>query len=325
MAHYKLRFRQVHLDFHTSPHIPGDGRKFDGSAWQDALRTGHVDSITCFSKCHHGWSYHPTKVGKTHPHLDFDLLRAQMDASKEIGVNVPIYISAGVDDVMGRARPDWREITIDGCYAGWSKAINQAGFLVMCFNSPYLDYLCEQICEAVHLFPDCNGVFLDIIHQGECCCPTCLADMEKNALDAENSEDRKTCARAALERYYAESTAACRCENADMPVFHNSGHVAKGDRDALKYFRSSRNESISMKVHAGIVTEIDESDPYRVDIASFDSFNVTTHTFVSSYVEGSGIAGWRWPVETPLEEAEPETPALEPEPAPEPDSIKVKR
>ena len=25
----ELRFRQIHLDFHTSPHIPGIGEKFD--------------------------------------------------------------------------------------------------------------------------------------------------------------------------------------------------------------------------------------------------------------------------------------------------------
>ncbi len=56
--------------------------QFDEKQWQDALKLGHVNSITCFSKCHHGWSYHPTKVGKMHPHLSFDLLRAQIDAAK---------------------------------------------------------------------------------------------------------------------------------------------------------------------------------------------------------------------------------------------------
>ena len=75
----ELRFRQVHLDFHTSPLIPGIGAKFDRRQWQDALKKAHVDSITCFSSCHHGWSYHPTKVGKMHPGLDFNLLRAQME------------------------------------------------------------------------------------------------------------------------------------------------------------------------------------------------------------------------------------------------------
>ena len=51
-----MRFRQVHLDFHTSPDIDGIGAKFDKKQFQDALRLGHVDSITLFSKCHHGWS-----------------------------------------------------------------------------------------------------------------------------------------------------------------------------------------------------------------------------------------------------------------------------
>ncbi|MFZ4682972.1 MAG: beta-galactosidase, partial [Terrimicrobiaceae bacterium] len=84
-----LPFRQVHLDFHTSPHIPAIGTKFDKARWQDTLQEARVNSITLFSKCHHGWSYHPTKVGKIHPHLNFDLLRAQYDACKEIGVAAP--------------------------------------------------------------------------------------------------------------------------------------------------------------------------------------------------------------------------------------------
>ena len=38
----ELRFRQVHLDFHTSPHIPAIGAKFDKKQWQDALKKAHV-------------------------------------------------------------------------------------------------------------------------------------------------------------------------------------------------------------------------------------------------------------------------------------------
>ena len=45
-----MRFRQVHLDFHTSEHIPEVGAKFDKQQFQDALRVGHVDSITIFAK-----------------------------------------------------------------------------------------------------------------------------------------------------------------------------------------------------------------------------------------------------------------------------------
>ena len=65
-----MRFRQVHLDFHTSEDIENVGGEFSKEQFQNALKTGHVDSITVFSKCHHGWAYHPSsrseerRVGK---------------------------------------------------------------------------------------------------------------------------------------------------------------------------------------------------------------------------------------------------------------------
>ena len=162
---YKLRFRQVHLDFHTSPAIPGIGADFDKKKWQETLKRAHVNSITLFAKCHHGWSYHPTQVGQVHPHLDFDLLRRQYEACREIDVNTPIYISAGVDNVAAHEHPEWREINHEGRYSGWTADVLRAGFQSMCFHSPYMDYLCAQIEETVGLFPECNGIFLDIISQ----------------------------------------------------------------------------------------------------------------------------------------------------------------
>lgn len=69
-----MRFRQVHLDFHTSEAIPGIANEFSKSQFQSMLRAGHVDSITVFSKCHHGWAYHPSEANEIHPQLSFDLL-----------------------------------------------------------------------------------------------------------------------------------------------------------------------------------------------------------------------------------------------------------
>ncbi|MCC6484340.1 MAG: beta-galactosidase trimerization domain-containing protein [Armatimonadetes bacterium] len=241
---YHLRFRQIHLDFHTSPDIPGIGEKFDTAQWQKALKEGHVNSITTFAKCHHGWSYHKTRVGKMHPGLSFDLLRQQYDAAKEIDVNVPIYISAGVDDVAAAEHPEWREVGVDGQYIGWAGPITRPGFKSMCFATPYLNYLCDQIREVVELFPECDGIFLDIIHQDECCCRWCLAKMEEMGLDAEKPEDRRACAEAVLENYYIRATAAVRSLNPQMPVFHNSGHVAKGRQGLLKHFSHLELESL---------------------------------------------------------------------------------
>ena len=93
-----FRYRQVHLDFHTSPAIPAVGDKFNKEEWQRTLQEGHVNSITVFSKCHHGYSYHPTKVNEMHPSLNFDLLGAELEACKAIGVKAPVYISAGLDE-----------------------------------------------------------------------------------------------------------------------------------------------------------------------------------------------------------------------------------
>lgn len=239
-----LRYRQVHLDFHTSPEIPGIGTAFDKKEFQDTLQKARVNSITCFSKCHHGWSYHPTRIGKMHPHLEFDLLRAQFDACGEIDVNVPVYISAGLDNMITQEHPEWREFRADGGYPGGACNPVRAGFHRMCFNGPYLDYLCDQIVEAVRLFPDCHGIFLDIISQNDCCCPYCLRQMKKEGLDPTNPDHRWKVADTALQKYFKQSTAAARVDNPDMPVFHNSGHIQKGNRKILEYFSHLELESL---------------------------------------------------------------------------------
>ena len=241
---HPLRFRQIHLDFHTSPHIPGIGEKFDGKCWQETLKEAAVDSITLFSKCHHGFSYHPTKVGKIHPHLGFDLLRQQYDATKEAGINAPVYLSAGVDNLASYEHPEWREVNKDGTYTGWSQSPLQAGFHMMDFHSPYLDYLCEQIREAVRLFPDCDGIFLDIISQNQSCGRWSMEFMKANGLNPEREDDRKESARLALEKYYRRTTEAAKSLRSDMPVFHNAGHIPRGRHDILPYFSHLELESL---------------------------------------------------------------------------------
>jgi Hypothetical glycosyl hydrolase 6/Beta-galactosidase trimerisation domain len=244
-ANKSLRFRQIHLDFHTAGSIPKIGAAFDKRRWQETLQDSCVDSITCFSKCHHGWSYHPTEVGTCHPHLSFDLLRAQFDACKEIDVNVPVYLSAGVDNLASAEHAEWREVGADGRYTGWTQSITDAGFHRLCFHSPYLDFLCRQIVEAVRLFPQCDGIFLDIAEQGQCCCKWCMAVMKSQDLDAANEGDRKKCASLALDRYFKATTDAARGQDPSMAVFHNSGHITRGKTDLLrKYFSHLELESL---------------------------------------------------------------------------------
>ncbi|MFI4912855.1 MAG: beta-galactosidase trimerization domain-containing protein [Sedimentisphaeraceae bacterium JB056] len=239
-----LRFRQIHLDFHTSENIPGIGKQFDKKDFQQTLLDAHVDSITCFSSCHHGWSYHPTKVGKMHPNLDFDLLGAQIDACKEVDINVPVYLTAGVNNVAADEHPDWREIDHNGQYLGWAKSILEPGFKMLCFNSPYIEHLCEMITEALERYPNCDGIFLDIINQGKCYCKYCMEVMEKNGLDPANEHDSQKCSELALERYYKMTTETVRNFDSKMPIFHNSGHIRKDKPQLLDYFSHLEMESL---------------------------------------------------------------------------------
>lgn len=239
-----MRFRQVHLDFHTSGLIPEIGGKFDKQHWQQTLKNAAVDSITCFSLCHHGWSYYPTGVGKMHPHLDFDLLRAQIDACHEVGIKVPVYLTAGINNVASELNSAWREINYEGKYAGWVSSPLSAGFHKLCFNTPYLDYLCRLIEETVTRYPDADGIFLDIISQGQCCCPVCMKGMLAGGLDPAKEADRMAYSMRVLEKYYQRTTAAANSKDPAMRVFHNSGHIGPAWMDRLKYFSHLELESL---------------------------------------------------------------------------------
>ncbi len=221
-----MNFRQVHLDFHTSEKIPGIGSKFSKEQFQHALKIGHVNSITVFSKCHHGWAYHPSEANEIHPELDFDLLAAQIEAAHEIGVKTPVYLSAGLDEKMARRHPEWLRRGDPSDSIGW----NRAGYHEFCMNTPYLEMLALQVEEVVKNY-DCDGIFLDIVGVRTCYCQHCvkqLLDEGKDPYDAANVAELG-------ERIYAKYCARMR-EAVDkykpgLPLFHNSGHIRRGRRD----------------------------------------------------------------------------------------------
>jgi hypothetical protein len=239
-----MRFRQIHLDFHTSGLIPDIGSQFNKKDFQQTLLDASVDSITCFSSCHHGWSYHPTKVGKMHPGLDFDLLGAQIEACKEVDINVPVYLTAGVNNVAADENPQWREIDHNGEYLGWTGSVLNPGFKNVCFNSPYMHYLCAQIKETLQRYPNCDGIFLDIITQGNCCCKYCMEVMREAGLNIAGETDRRKCSELAMLRYYEMTTETVREFDPQMPIFHNSGHIYKDKPEIFQYFSHFELESL---------------------------------------------------------------------------------
>jgi len=224
-----MNFRQVHLDFHTSEKIPGIGKRFSKKQFQNALKTGHVNSITVFSKCHHGWAYHPSKANEMHPELEFDLLKAQIEAAHEIGVKTPVYISAGFDEKYAVKHPECVIVKESGEFSS-TKNFMLPGYHQLCFNSPYLDYLLEQVKEVCENY-DADGIFLDIVGVKPCYCNNCIQTLLKEGRDPENPDDVLWLA----EKVYANYTKRVR-ETIDsvkkgLPVFHNGGHIRAGRRD----------------------------------------------------------------------------------------------
>lgn len=225
-----LRKRQVHLDFHTSGELVV-GKDFSKEQFQSALKAGHVDSITVFSKCHHGWSYHPTQVNEMHPGLDFDLLGAQLEACREINVNAPVYISAGFDEKDYDSHPEWRWI----CSEDENEAAEydrEAHFHLLCFNTEYLDKLCDEIEEVMVKYAPC-GIFLDIISPKICFCPNCLRDMNAMGLDKNNRDDLEQFSHIIFNKYADAVNAAVRRHSETATIFHNSGHIFKGNHSFI--------------------------------------------------------------------------------------------
>ena len=108
--------RQVHLDFHTSEHIPEVGNNFSKEQFKKALKLGNINQINIFGKCHHGWCYYPTKIkhAKMHPNLKIDLLGQQIEACHEINVKSPIYLTVGWSAYDVDTHPEWCSRDIDG-------------------------------------------------------------------------------------------------------------------------------------------------------------------------------------------------------------------
>ncbi len=213
--------RQIHLDFHTSEHLPDIGSCFDKSQFQDALKAGHINLVNVFAKCHHSWSYYPTKVGRPHPNLSRpDLLGEQIEACHEIGVAAPIYFTVGWSSNDAEGHPEWCMRTKEGkekekeggivtsnptnigtkANQGCGEAKQRESLptdpkptfewkgLCINTNGDYHDLVMAQTEEICRAYP-VDGFWFDIYRSEDICyCDQCRNDMLAKGLDVEQLE-----------------------------------------------------------------------------------------------------------------------------------------
>jgi len=245
-----LPFRQVHLDFHTSPHIPEIGIDFDPAEFVATLKAGHVNSITVFAKCHHGYSYYPTKIGTPHPHLQRpDLLGEMLRACREAGIRAPVYTTVTWDELAWATHPEWRQIAPNGSIAGPSNSPLKPGWKNLCMNSGYGDYVIDQIREIMQMY-DVDGFFIDITRYigAPCVCSTCLAQMQAQGVNPEDPEQLKQFSLEAERRFMDRCTAAIRAIK-PVDIFYNSrlrmhGQPERGNRVEMDNFTHIEIESL---------------------------------------------------------------------------------
>ncbi len=223
-----LPYRQVHLDFHTSELVPGVGSEFSPENFEKCLRLGHVNSITLFSKCHHGWSYHPTRAGEMNPSLEgFDLLGEQIKVCKRLGIRVQVYISAGIDGRLARLKPQWQP-----AIGGVRDSTLGPYFHSVCLgNDEYLQVLEAQTVEVLEMFgKDIDGIFYDICMPRSCLCESCIDSMLEKGLDPENPEDVCKHGKLTYYKYSRRMNSVVARYYPNMPVIHNQGTLPRDDR-----------------------------------------------------------------------------------------------
>ena len=166
-----------------------------------------------------------------HPGLSFDLLGAQLEACKEAGVNAPVYISAGFDEKDYDRHPEWRWVPSKDS-EDVLEYHNETHFHHLCFNTHYLDALCAQVEEVMEKYNPC-GIFLDIISPKICYCEKCLSDMKAAGLDSDNYEDCRKFSIITFNKYADAINASVRKYSDTATIFHNSGHIPKGDHSFI--------------------------------------------------------------------------------------------
>ncbi len=245
-----LPFRQVHLDFHTSPHIPDVGADFDPDEFVRTLQEAHVNSVTVFAKCHHGYSYYPTKVGTPHPHLQRDLLGEMIEAGHKAGIRVPVYITVVWDELAWATHPEWRQLSPEGHIVGPSDSPLKPGWKNLCMNTGYADYVIAQIEEILDRY-DGDGLFIDIVRYGPtpCVCATCLRQMLEQGVDPEDPDQLRRFALASERRFMARTTQAIRAKKPEQSIFYNSRLRVQwdpelGNRPEMDYFTHLEIESL---------------------------------------------------------------------------------
>ncbi len=239
--------RQIHLDFHTSEHIPDVAADFDAALFARRMKEADVSSVTVFARCHHGWLYYDSKEFPqlVHPSLKRrSLLVEQVRALHAEGIRAPVYITVQWDYQSASHHPEWLVRKADGAHEGGS--FLQPGFYQsLCVNTGYADFLQAQTREVLELLKDeLDGVFFDIVGIRPCLCAACRGQMRETGVDMTDEMAVRRFARNSLARFKQRMTGLVRLYSKDCTIFYNAGHVGPCTREGADAYTHFELESL---------------------------------------------------------------------------------
>ena len=246
---FQLPYRQIHLDFHTSPDIPDIGADFDPVEFADTLARAHVNSVTAFARCHHGLLYyesqqHPERV---HPHLvRRNLLPEQIEACHRRGIRVPIYTTVQWDDYSADRHRDW--LCLDETGREYGTGPFEAGFYrnLDVLHPEYRQFLKDHVAEIFRLMP-VDGLFFDIVLVRPSVAMHWLDAMDNSGFDPEDAGDRARFAQKVVDDWKLEMTEFVRSQpgyHDACTIFYNAGHVGPSIRASAPAYSHFELESL---------------------------------------------------------------------------------
>jgi hypothetical protein len=240
----ELRFRQIHLDFHTSQHITQIGAEFDPDEFADTLSRAHVNSVTCFARCHHGYIYYNTKLNpeRRHPHLTRNLLAEQIEACHKRDIRVPIYTTIQWDYFTAEEHPEWLAVDPDGRIQGTPPY--EAGFYRnLLVNSPYFDFLKAHVREICETLP-VDGFFFDIVQPLNDSSVWARRGMQALGLDPGDNLARIAYGEKTIDEFKHKLSALVRQFHPEATIFYNAGHISPFARAGFPAYSHLELESL---------------------------------------------------------------------------------
>lgn len=153
MAWFGESFRKVHILYVSPQWSKRRGAGFDGAQYAEALASAGVDCVELYTKDHHGTCYFPCSSGLPYTR---DIVGELLPELRKRDLRFIAYVSVCFDNYALGIHPEWRAVNDQG------DPYKTGPFSTACLNSPYADYVLQQIHELAAAY-QADGYWLDII------------------------------------------------------------------------------------------------------------------------------------------------------------------